>query len=533
MSDPQAALRASWKAVVSDLLAQSEQPNSDVPNFSHSQRLNLQLVEPIMIGDGYALIAAPHENAKTVIETELGEYITRALSQHMGRPCSLAVTIAAPPQPAPQEEPPAPAPQRPIQTEAPEHGMGHQAQAFQPETPSHHQPRSWQTAHSPASLDELAQHYSEQQSTAPSGYPEATGARIPREEPAHNPNREKSLNPKHTFENFVIGSSNRFANGAAVAVAENPARAYNPLFIWGGSGLGKTHLLHAAGNYAQVLHPGLRVKYVSSEEFTNDYINSLRDDRQESFKRRYRNLDILMVDDIQFLEGKESTQEEFFHTFNALHQANKQIILSSDRPPKQLTTLEDRLRTRFEGGLITDIQPPDLETRIAILMKKASADGTDVDRSVLELIASRFESSIRELEGALIRVSAYSSLVNEPISLEMAEIALHDLAPDSADRQITAAAIIEVTADYFNIDVDTLRGSGKKRAVAHARQLAMYLCRELTELSLPKIGDQFGGKDHTTVIYADRKIRKEMTENRNTYDEIQALTQRVKNHNQR
>ncbi|OHO63277.1 chromosomal replication initiator protein DnaA [Corynebacterium sp. HMSC036D02] len=546
MSDPQAALRASWKAVVSDLLAQSEQSNSDVPNFSHSQRLNLQLVEPIMIGDGYALIAAPHENAKTVIETELGEYITRALSQHMGRPCSLAVTIAAPPQPAPQEEPPAPAPQRPIQTEAPEHGMGHQAQAFQqptqstqpapasqPETPSHHQPRSWEAAHSPASLDELAQHYSEQQSTAPSGYPEATGARIPREEPAHNPNREKSLNPKHTFENFVIGSSNRFANGAAVAVAENPARAYNPLFIWGGSGLGKTHLLHAAGNYAQVLHPGLRVKYVSSEEFTNDYINSLRDDRQESFKRRYRNLDILMVDDIQFLEGKESTQEEFFHTFNALHQANKQIILSSDRPPKQLTTLEDRLRTRFEGGLITDIQPPDLETRIAILMKKASADGTDVDRSVLELIASRFESSIRELEGALIRVSAYSSLVNEPISLEMAEIALHDLAPDSADRQITAAAIIEVTADYFNIDVDTLRGSGKKRAVAHARQLAMYLCRELTELSLPKIGDQFGGKDHTTVIYADRKIRKEMTENRNTYDEIQALTQRVKNHNQR
>ena len=543
MSDPQAALRASWKAVVSDLLAQSEQPNSDVPNFSHSQRLNLQLVEPIMIGDGYALIAAPHENAKTVIETELGEYITRALSQHMGRPCSLAVTIAAPPQPAPQEEPPAPAPQRPIQTEAPEHGMGHQAQAFQqptppapasqPETPSHHQPRSWETAHSPASLDELAQHYSQQQSTAPSGYPEAAGARIPREEPAHNPNREKSLNPKHTFENFVIGSSNRFANGAAVAVAENPARAYNPLFIWGGSGLGKTHLLHAAGNYAQVLHPGLRVKYVSSEEFTNDYINSLRDDRQESFKRRYRNLDILMVDDIQFLEGKESTQEEFFHTFNALHQANKQIILSSDRPPKQLTTLEDRLRTRFEGGLITDIQPPDLETRIAILMKKASADGTDVDRSVLELIASRFESSIRELEGALIRVSAYSSLVNEPISLEMAEIALHDLAPDSADRQITAAAIIEVTADYFNIDVDTLRGSGKKRAVAHARQLAMYLCRELTELSLPKIGDQFGGKDHTTVIYADRKIRKEMTENRNTYDEIQALTQRVKNHNQR
>ncbi|MCG7228580.1 chromosomal replication initiator protein DnaA [Corynebacterium minutissimum] len=533
MSDPQAALRASWKAVVTDLLAQSEQPNSSVPNFTHSQRLNLQLVEPIMIGDGYALIAAPHENAKNVIEAELGEHISRTLSQHMGRPCSLAVTItaqqAAPEQPAasaPAEVEPDPTPQRPIQTEAPQYGMDHQSQPVQPQQ----QATRWDSTYSPASLDELAQHYSEQQTTAPTSYSEAAGARIPREEPAHNPNHEKSLNPKHTFENFVIGSSNRFANGAAVAVAENPARAYNPLFIWGGSGLGKTHLLHAAGNYAQVLHPGLRVKYVSSEEFTNDYINSLRDDRQESFKRRYRNLDILMVDDIQFLEGKESTQEEFFHTFNALHQANKQIILSSDRPPKQLTTLEDRLRTRFEGGLITDIQPPDLETRIAILMKKAAADGTDVDRSVLELIASRFESSIRELEGALIRVSAYSSLVNEPISMEMAEIALHDLAPDSADRQITAAAIMEVTAEYFNIDVETLRGSGKKRAVAHARQLAMYLCRELTELSLPKIGDQFGGKDHTTVIYADRKIRKEMTENRNTYDEIQALTQRVKNH---
>ena len=235
-----------------------------------------------------------------------------------------------------------------------------------------------------------------------------------------------------------------------------------------------------------------------------------------------------MVDDIQFLEGKESTQEEFFHTFNALHQANKQIILSSDRPPKQLTTLEDRLRTRFEGGLITDIQPPDLETRIAILMKKAESDGTTIDRSVLELIASRFDSSIRELEGALIRVSAYSSLVNEPINMEMAEIALRDLAPDSSNVIITPTTIMEVTADYFDIDVATLTGAGKKRAVAHARQLAMYLCRELTELSLPKIGDEFGGKDHTTVIYADRKIRKEMTENRNTYDEIQTLTQRIK-----
>ncbi|MCG7248014.1 MULTISPECIES: chromosomal replication initiator protein DnaA [Corynebacterium] len=511
MTDQQAVLNANWRAVVEDLLAQSEKPNSEVPNFNHTQRLYLQLARPIMMMDGYALLAAHNEKAKAVIETDLGPHISRALTRHLGRPCTLAVTLA-----------------NPVEEEAPLNDAP--AQAPQAPSPQQYQPpqQAWQTSHAPASLDELADHYNQQQQQYQPQH--NADARIPREQPAHDPNREESLNPKHTFENFVIGSSNRFANGAAVAVAENPARAYNPLFIWGGSGLGKTHLLHAAGNYAQVLHPGLRVKYVSSEEFTNDYINSLRDDRQESFKRRYRNLDILMVDDIQFLEGKESTQEEFFHTFNALHQANKQIILSSDRPPKQLTTLEDRLRTRFEGGLITDIQPPDLETRIAILMKKAAADGTEVDRSVLELIASRFESSIRELEGALIRVSAYSSLVNEPISLEMAEIALHDLAPDAAGREITATAIIEVTAEFFDIDVETLRGAGKKRAVAHARQLAMYLCRELTELSLPKIGDQFGGKDHTTVIYADRKIRKEMTENRNTYDEIQALTQRIKNH---
>ncbi|MDK8696594.1 chromosomal replication initiator protein DnaA [Corynebacterium sp. MSK194] len=541
MTDPQANLHAIWRAVVDDLLAQSEQPNSEVPSFSHSQRLYLQLVRPIMMVEGYTLVAAENLDAKNVVENELGEYIAKALTRHLGRPCSFAVTLATPQEPQPAATEPSPQAAPPQQQQAP--------QAQQPqhtEPPQNYIPRpqhsdtgtqpapaqnNWQSSHAPASLDELAQHYNQQQAQSAGNFTDASSnsARIPREAPAHDPNRETSLNPKHTFDSFVIGSSNRFANGAAVAVAENPARAYNPLFIWGGSGLGKTHLLQAAGNYAQVLHPGLRVKYVSSEEFTNDYINSLRDDRQESFKRRYRNLDILMVDDIQFLEGKESTQEEFFHTFNALHQANKQIILSSDRPPKQLTTLEDRLRTRFEGGLITDIQPPDLETRIAILMKKAANDGTEVDRSVLELIASRFESSIRELEGALIRVSAYSSLVDEPINVEMAEIALRDLAPDSADRQITATSIMEVTADFFDIDVETLRGAGKKRAVAHARQLAMYLCRELTELSLPKIGEQFGGKDHTTVIYADRKIRKEMTEKRNTYDEIQALTQRIKN----
>ena len=376
------------------------------------------------------------------------------------------------------------------------------------------------------SLDELAQMHAKQQPAQ--GHP-TVPRRIPREKPAHDPDRSTSLNPNYTFENFVTGSSNRFANGAALAVAETPARAYNPLFIWGGSGLGKTHLLHAAGNYAQVLQPNLRVKYVSSEEFTNDYINSVRDDRQESFKRRYRDLDILMVDDIQFLQGKEGTQEEFFHTFNALHQADKQIILSSDRPPKQLTTLEDRLRTRFEGGLITDVQPPDLETRIAILMKKAAADGTVVDDAVFELIASHFEASIRELEGAFIRVSAYSSLSNEPITLENARAALRDILPDEADVKLTADTIKDAAAEYFSLTLEQLTGAGKARQVAHARQIAMYLCRELTDLSLPKIGDEFGGKDHTTVMYADRKIRKEMTETRSTYDEIQELTQIIKN----
>ena len=514
MADQQQSLAETWQAIKAELLDQSERSDSSIPTFTHQQRAFLGLVQPIVLVDGYAVLATPHAMAKQVIEDDFGPHIVKVLTERTGRPCSLAVSVE--PAAMPEPEPPASMP-APIQTDVP---------GVQQRIPDHQ--LGWNTSHTPPPPPAPpVQTYAPAPQPAAPVYHQAQ--RLPRETPAHDPNREKSLNPKYTFENFVIGSSNRFANGAAVAVAENPARAYNPLFIWGGSGLGKTHLLHAAGNYAQVLQPGLRVKYVSSEEFTNDYINSVRDDRQESFKRRYRNLDILMVDDIQFLEGKEGTQEEFFHTFNALHQADKQIILSSDRPPKQLTTLEDRLRTRFEGGLITDVQPPDLETRIAILEKKAQADGTRVDRSVLELIASRFESSIRELEGALIRVSAYSSLINEPINQEMAEIALRDILPDAADVEITASTIMEVTADYFHITLDTLTGAGKTRAVAHARQLAMYLCRELTDLSLPKIGSEFGGKDHTTVMYADRKIRKEMTEKRDTYDEIQALTQLVKN----
>jgi len=336
-----------------------------------------------------------------------------------------------------------------------------------------------------------------------------------------------SLNAKYTFETFVIGASNRFAHAAAVAIAEAPARAYNPLFVWGASGLGKTHLLHAAGHYAQRLFPGMRVKYVSTEEFTNDFINSLRDDRKVAFKRRYRETDILLVDDIQFIEGKEGIQEEFFHTFNTLHNANKQIVVSSDRPPKQLATLEERLRTRFEWGLITDVQPPELETRIAILRKKARMDRLDVPHDVLELIASRVERNIRELEGALIRVTAFASLNGQPLDISLAEVVLRDLMPDTAALEINAATIMAVTAEYFNTTLDELTGPGKARPLAQARQIAMYLCRELTDLSLPKIGQAFG-RDHTTVMYAEKKVRKEMTERRRVYDQVQELTARIK-----
>ncbi|MEU4172350.1 chromosomal replication initiator protein DnaA [Streptomyces sp. NPDC026665] len=339
------------------------------------------------------------------------------------------------------------------------------------------------------------------------------------------------LNPKYLFDTFVIGASNRFAHAAAVAVAEAPAKAYNPLFIYGESGLGKTHLLHAIGHYARSLYPGTRVRYVSSEEFTNEFINSIRDGKGDSFRKRYREMDILLVDDIQFLADKESTQEEFFHTFNTLHNANKQIVLSSDRPPKQLVTLEDRLRNRFEWGLITDVQPPELETRIAILRKKAVQEQLNAPPEVLEFIASRISRNIRELEGALIRVTAFASLNRQPVDLGLTEIVLKDLIPGGEDSapEITATAIMASTADYFGLTVDDLCGSSRSRVLVTARQIAMYLCRELTDLSLPKIGAQFGGRDHTTVMHADRKIRALMAERRSIYNQVTELTNRIKN----
>ena len=339
---------------------------------------------------------------------------------------------------------------------------------------------------------------------------------------------ETRLNPKYIFETFVIGSSNRFAHAAAVAVAEAPGKAYNPLLIYGDSGLGKTHLLHAIGHYVRSLFNGARVRYVSSEEFTNEFINAIRDDKAAMFQRRYRDVDVLLIDDIQFLEGKIQTQEEFFHTFNTLHNANKQIVITSDRAPKRLEALEDRLRNRFEWGLITDVQPPDLETRIAILRKKAATERMTAPPDVLEFIASKIQTNIRELEGALIRVTAFASLNRQPVDLTLAEIVLKDLIPEGGEPEITAALIIAQTSAYFGISIDDLCGSSRSRALVTGRQIAMYLCRELTDMSLPKIGQQFGGRDHTTVMHADKKIRTQMAERRSTYNQVTELTNRIK-----
>jgi chromosomal replication initiator protein len=336
------------------------------------------------------------------------------------------------------------------------------------------------------------------------------------------------LNPKYTFDTFVIGASNRFAHAAAVAVAEAPAKAYNPLFVYGESGLGKTHLLHAIGHYARTMFPNVRVRYVNSEEFTNDFINSIRDDKASAFQNRYRSVDVLLIDDIQFLQGKLQTQEEFFHTFNTLHNANKQIVITSDLPPRELSGFEDRMRTRFESGLLTDVQPPDLETRIAILRKKAIQDRMKVPDDVLEYIATNFSTNIRELEGALIRVTAFSNLNRQAVDLPLAEIVLKDVLPNETPNQVTAATIMAVTAAYYAVTLEDLCGSSRSRQLVTARQIAMYLCREMTDLSLPKIGQHFGGRDHTTVMHADRKIRELMGERRAIYNQVTELTNRIR-----
>ena len=314
-----------------------------------------------------------------------------------------------------------------------------------------------------------------------------------------------SLNPKYTFETFVIGNSNRLAHAASVAVAESPAKAYNPLFIYGGVGLGKTHLMHAIGHYILKQNIRSKVVYISSETFTNELINSIRDDRNNEFRSKYRNVDVLLIDDIQFIAGKESTQEEFFHTFNSLYEANKQIIISSDRPPKEIRTLEERLRSRFEQGLIADIQPPDLETRIAILRKKAKSENLSISDDVMLLIAKKIHSNIRELEGALIRVVAYSSLTNGEINEELANEALKDILSNSKPKKVTPSAIKDVVGNYYNIKIEDFNAKKRNKSVVLPRQIAMFLCRELTDLSLPRIGEEFG-RDHTTIMHAYEKI---------------------------
>jgi chromosomal replication initiator protein len=424
----------------------------------------MRLTKPLALVQDTAVLATPNDFAREVLDTKLRPLIIDALSRQLGRDVRVAVTVE-------------PATERTMVMEEPE----------------------------PA--------------------PEPAPAPAYRTQPRAESSR---LNPKYQFDTFVIGSSNRFAHAAAVAVAEAPAKAYNPLFIYGESGLGKTHLLHAIGHYTQHLFDGHRVRYVSSEEFTNDFINSIRDGRADGFRKRYREIDVLLVDDIQFLENKEQTQEEFFHTFNTLHNANKQIVISSDRPPKQLVTLEDRLRNRFEWGLITDVQPPELETRIAILRKKAAQERLDAPPEVLEFIAGKIASNIRELEGALIRVTAFASLNRQNVDLALAEVVLKDLIADAAGPEITSATIMAQTAAYFGITIEDLCGSSRSRVLVTARQIAMYLCRELTDLSLPKIGQQFGGRDHTTVMHADRKIRSLMAERRSVYNQVSELTNRIK-----
>lgn len=513
MTDHQLNLGVVWEQVVRELSAGTLSPQ---------QRAWMRVTRPIGLLDGTALLAAPSDFAKDAIERALREPITDALSRRLGRVVSLAVKVD-PGQPA--ERTPAREPALDMDSHRTNHTVD------QPVAPPPPIPAP-ATDTEPDVESEEVDEESEALATVHEIWPTFTGAQPssgqPFTAPAQPQTSKTRLNEKYTFDTFVIGASNRFAHAAAVAVAEAPARAYNPLFIWGESGLGKTHLLHAVGHYAQRLFPGMRVRYVSTEEFTNDFINSLRDDRKVAFQRRYRDIDILLVDDIQFLEGKEGTQEEFFHTFNTLHNANKQIVVSSDRPPKRLETLEDRLRTRFEWGLITDIQPPELETRIAILRKKAAQDRLAAPAEVLEFIAARIEHNIRELEGALIRVTAFASLNQQPVDVVLAEIVLRDLIPDSQVPEISAATIMAVTAEFFSVSVDDLCGPGKTKALAQARQISMYLCRELTDLSLPKIGQTFGGRDHTTVMHADKKIRKEMAERRRIYDQVQELTSRIK-----
>ncbi len=491
--------------------------------ISPQQRAFLRLTRLRAIVDDTVLLSVPDAFVRDNIELKLRPAITLALSRHLGREVQVAVTVR------PQEEATREALTAPtvaLSTIAVNPAADHTylagyAQAGPPAAGSAHLP-AHAAPHVPASREPEPTFDALRAESGPGRHS------LEDRRPPVGSDGGNRLNPKYTFETFVIGSSNRFAHAASVAVAESPAKAYNPLFIYGDSGLGKTHLLHAIGHYATSLGNARSVRYVSTEEFTNDFINSVRDDKTNAFQRRYRDVDILLIDDIQFLETRERTQEEFFHTFNTLHNANKQIVMTSDRSPRQLATLEDRLRTRFEWGLLADIQPPDLETRIAILQKKAAQERLSAPAEVLEFIASRISNSIRELEGALIRVTAFASLNRAKVDLGLAEEVLRDFIHDGSGPEITADQIMSATSEYFSVSMEDLRGHSRSRVLVNARQVAMYLCRELTDLSLPRIGQAFGGRDHTTVMHADRKIRQQMAERRSLYNQIAELTNRIK-----
>ncbi len=506
-----------WGHVVASLEAS--------PDITPRQLAFVRLAHPLGLLDGTMLLAVGNDLTKEYLETRVRPEVTQALSEALGREARFAITvdpeIAGDIPPALRVVPPAP-PAAPYERE------GEQPQRTD---------LALVTSHvGPTGHDEDARHRDgvvdarRETHAEPRPALRAIDGTGPDTDPP--PRRGLSeparLNPKYLFETFVIGSSNRFAHAAAVAVAEAPAKAYNPLFIYGDSGLGKTHLLHAIGHYAQNLYPTVRVRYVNSEEFTNDFINSIGEGKAGAFQRRYREVDVLLIDDIQFLQGKEQTMEEFFHTFNTLHNANKQVVITSDVPPKQLNGFEDRMRSRFEWGLITDVQPPDLETRIAILRKKAASERLQAPDDVLEYIASKISTNIRELEGALIRVTAFANLNRQQVDVSLAEIVLKDLITDDQTQEITATTVIGQTAAYFGLSIEDLCGSSRSRVLVTARQIAMYLCRELTDLSLPKIGQAFGGRDHTTVMHANRKIRELMAERRSIYNQVTELTNRIK-----
>ncbi len=500
---PSAQLEVVWRELVEDL----------PPNH----RVWLARSRPVTLHEGTAIIAVENDFTRNHLEGRLRTRLEDALGASFDRQVRIAVTVD------PDLEERAPGG---LEVTDPDPSHTEYGGAVAAQAPGSHEDRR--------RADDLPVDLS----TNPLGHPTPPQSAASTQDldtrarwspgPLGGSALETRLNPKYLFETFVIGSSNRFAHAAAVAVAEAPGKAYNPLLIYGDSGLGKTHLLHAIGHYVRSLFAGARVRYVSSEEFTNEFINSIRDDRQDRFKRRYRDVDVLLIDDIQFLEGKIQTQEEFFHTFNTLHNANKQIVITSDRAPKRLEALEDRLRNRFEWGLITDVQPPDLETRIAILRKKAATERMTAPPDVLEFIASKIQTNIRELEGALIRVTAFASLNRQPVDLTLAEIVLKDLIPEGGEPEITAALIIAQTSAYFGLSIDDLCGPSRSRMLVTGRQISMYLCRELTELSLPKIGQQFGGRDHTTVMHADKKIRQLLAERRSVYNQVTELTNRIK-----